>query len=55
MRQLGMDNQEAHVALGRRNRTGTHTTITQNTEYQKDEQHCSQQKQSDELMFATDQ
>jgi hypothetical protein len=41
-----MDNQEAHVAVGRRNRTGTQTTITQNTEYQKDEQHCSQQKQS---------
>ena len=46
MRQLGMDNQEAHVSLGRRNRTGTHTIITHNTEYQTDEQHCSQQKQS---------
>jgi hypothetical protein len=25
MRQLGMDNQEAHVSLGRRNRTETHS------------------------------
>jgi hypothetical protein len=33
MRQLGMDNQEAHVTLGRRNRTETHTKPhrTQNT------------------------
>ena len=45
MRQLGMENQEAHVTLGRRNRTETHKLITHNTEYQKDEQHCSQQKQ----------
>ena len=45
MRQLGMENQEAHVTLGRRNRTETHKLITHNTEYQKDEQHCSQQNQ----------
>ena len=55
MRQLGMDNQEAHVSLGRRNRTGAHTIITHNTEYQKDEQHCSSKSKADELMFATDQ
>ena len=47
MRQLGMYNQEAHVTLGRRNRTWTHKIITHNTEYQKDEQHCFQQKQSE--------
>jgi hypothetical protein len=45
MRQLGMENQEAHVTLGRRNRTETHKLITHNTEYQKYEQHCSQQNQ----------
>jgi hypothetical protein len=28
MSQLGMENQEAHVALGRRNRTETHKLIT---------------------------
>ena len=45
MRQLGMDNQEAHVTLSRRNRTETSKLITHNTEYQDDEQHCSQQNQ----------
>ena len=45
MRQLGMENQEAHVTLGRRNRTETHKLITHNTECKKDEQHCSQQNQ----------
>jgi hypothetical protein len=45
MRQLGMDNQEVHVTQGRRIRTETHKLITHNTEYQKDEQHCSQQNQ----------
>ena len=45
MRQLGMDNQEAHVTLGRRNRTEKNKLITHNTEYQKVEQHCSQQNQ----------
>jgi hypothetical protein len=33
MRQLIMDNQEAHITLGRRNRKETHTIITHNTEY----------------------
>ena len=28
-----------------KNRTETHKLITHNTEYQKDEQHCSQQNQ----------
>ena len=53
MRQLGMDNQEKHVTQGRRNRTETktktkkkpHTHTTHNTPT-KNEQHCSQQKQS---------
>jgi hypothetical protein len=47
MRQSGMEHQEAYVTLSRRNRTETHKLITHNTEYQKDEQHCSQQNQGE--------